>query len=203
MGAPKRPFEIGKQYVVRSFSLNFKHVFSLEYLYKKLHEWLIEEGYTKDGTGDGDDSWMEQLYLERVGGDGSKQIWIRWRTSKNYANSFFKLYLDIDYHILGMKKHEIVAKGTKVGTNKGEVEVFVTAKMAIDPDKTWDKSFIMKNKRLQYVYLNRIYKQRIEEVENELVRDSARLLGAIKQYFQLESWLPEYAGQSFHPEKGE
>lgn len=191
-------FELNKPWKVRQFSLNFKHVFSLEFLYKRLHEWLVEEGYCGSG-----DKWIERLYLERIDGGGGKQIWIWWRTDKQHTNSFFKFYLDVDFHILGLKKEEIIVNGTKVGTNKGECEVFVTAKMELDPNKQWNKNFILKNPYVQNFYLNRMYKSQIEAAEDQLVKDAARLLGAIKQYYQLESWLPEYAGPGFHPERGE
>ena len=159
---PSRPFELHKPWVVRSYSLNFKHVFSMEYLYKRLHEWLIEEGYTEDSSGPHGDKWMEHLYLERVDGRGAKQIWIWWRTDKEYSNKFFKFYLNVDFHALNLSTDEIVVEGTKVKTNKGEVEVFVTAKMELDPANEWDKNFILKSKWLQKFYLNSLYKDRIE-----------------------------------------
>ena len=68
---------------------------------------------------------------------------------------------------------------------------------------TFGLRILATNKWLQKFYLNRMYKDRIEAVENELIRDSARLLGAVKQFYQLESWLPEYAGKGFHTKKGE
>ncbi|MBN1544664.1 hypothetical protein JW898_04330 [Candidatus Woesearchaeota archaeon] len=197
------PYELKKPWVVRQFSLNFKHIFSFEYLYKRLHEWLIEEGYCEDSSGDRGDKWIEKMYLERISSNGARQIWVWWRVDKPYANDFFKFYLDIDFHGLNLKNEQIVVDGTKVDTNKGEVEVFITAKIELDPKGDWEKNFVLKNRWIQNFYLNRIYKDRIEQVENELVRDGARLLGATKQYFQLESWLPEYAAQPFHPKKGE
>jgi hypothetical protein len=193
------PYELGKRWVVKQFSLNYKHVFSMEYLYKRLHDWLIEEGYCSQNT----DKWIEKLYLERISGNGMKQIWIWWRTDKEYASPFFKFYLDVDFHALGLTDAEIVSEGSKIKTNKGEIEVFITARMELDPKKEWDKNFVLRNEMLRRFFLNRVYKDRIEQVEEELIRDSARLLGAVKQYFQLESWYPEYAEKPFHPSKGE
>jgi hypothetical protein len=192
-------FELQKKWTVRQFSLTFKHVFSMEYLYKRVHEWLVEEGYTNDG----DDKWIEQLYLERLSSNDARQIWIWWRTGKNGANKFFKYHLNVDFHGLNLKNDSIVVDGTKVDMNKGEVEVFITAAMELDPDGEWNKHFFLKNKYIQNFYLNRIYKERIESAEDDMVKDCARLLGAVKQYFQLESWLPEYTGKPFHPAKGE
>jgi len=192
--------KLGKQWIVRQFSLNFKHIFSFEYLYKRVREWLIEEGYCGEGP-----DWIEKLYLERIDGRGAKQIWVWWRMNKSpYPNNpFFKFYLDVDYHVLNLTTQEIVVEGSKVKTNKGECEIFITAKMELDPSGAWDKNFMLKSKYLQKFYLNRIYKEQIEKTEDELVRDASRLLGAVKQYYQLESWLPEYAGPGFHPKKGE
>lgn len=196
------PYQLHKKWTVRNFRFNFKNIFSLEFLYKRVHEWLIEEGYRTSGGGPTGDQWMEKLYLERDLG-GAKQVWIWWRSDKNYASNFFKFYLDVDYHLLGLVPHEIVVDGQKIKTNKGEVDLFVTIKMELDPDKSWDNNFLLKNKYLQNFYVNRIYRKQIEEVENEAVRDAARLLGAVKQYFEMESWVPEYTGKPFHPARGE
>ena len=197
------PYELGKKWTVRSFRFNYKDIFSLEYLYKRVHEWLIDEGYVKDGGGPGGDYWMENLFLERDLGGGAKQLWIWWRTEKSpYSTPFFKFYMDVDFHVLGLLPYEIVVDGQKVKTNKGEVDMFVTIRMELDPGKQWNKNFILGNKYIQNFYVNRIYRRQIEAVENEAIRDAARLLGAVKQYFQMESWVPEYAGKPFHPEKG-
>jgi hypothetical protein len=67
----------------------------------------------------------------------------------------------------------------------------------------WDKHFFLKYKTLQNFYLNRVYKKQLDDAEQMLVRDAARLLGAVKQYMQIESWLPEYAHKPFQPAKGE
>ncbi|MBW2966913.1 hypothetical protein KY362_00345 [Candidatus Woesearchaeota archaeon] len=194
---------LNKPWQVRKTRLVYKHVFSMTYLYKRVREWLVHEGYVSDGGGPNGDRWMEKLYLERISGNGMKQIWIWWRCSKNYPNKFCRFYLNLDYHILGLTTQEIVVQGTKVKTNKGEAEITITARMELDPDKEWNKNFILRNYYLQNFFLNRIYRRRIQSFEDELVRDMNRLLGAIKQYFQLESWVPEYTGEPFHPAKGQ
>ena len=198
------PYTLHKPFTVRTFSINYKHVFSLEYLYRRIHEWLAEEGYCDlVGSGDNSDRWIEKLYLERISANGAKQIWIWWRMDKKHPNPFFKFYMNVDFHAVNLMDHEIVVEGTKVKTNKGEVEVFITAKMELDPQGGWEKNFVLRNRYLQEFFLNRIYKDRIEQVENEMVKETARLLGAVKQHLQLESWLPEYSGKPFHPAKGE
>lgn len=195
------PYEIGKTQTIRQFSLNYKHIFSMEYLYKMLHEWLLEEGYNGESDMGRSDNWMERLYLERMQTPTAKQIWIWWRPYKEWSK-LVKFQLNVDFHGLYVQPHELVVNGTKVKTNKGEIEVFITARMTVDPKKEWNDHFFLKNKYIQNFYLNRIYKKRLEMAENQLIKDSARMLGAVKQYMQLESWLPEYTGKAFRPEKG-
>lgn len=196
------PYKIDETQVIRQFSLNYKHVFSLEFLYKGIHEWLLEEDYNGvSQSGEHHDNWIEKLYLERMLGPGVKQIWIWWRCQKDFS-PLVKFHLNIDYHLLGLTDHEVVVDGTKIKTNKGEVEVFVTAKMQLDGAE-WNKHFFLKNKLLQRFYLNRLYKRQLEYAEAELVKDAARLLGMVKQYLQMDSWLPEYARKPFQPVKGE
>ncbi|MFC1723496.1 hypothetical protein ACFL0V_05135 [Nanoarchaeota archaeon] len=193
------PYTTNKKQMIRFFSLNFKHVFSMEYLYKRIHEWVLDEEYA-----DGDnDVWIEKFYLERVSGNGAKQIWILWRTDKDFVNKFYKFYLNIDFHCLNLTSTEVVHEGTKVKMNKGEVETFIIAWMELDPQGEWNKHFFLRNKWIQNFMLNRVMKRRIEAAEEQLIKDSSRLLGAVKQYFQLESFLPEYAEKSFHEPKGQ
>lgn len=192
------PWYIGEKKVVRKFSIKYKDVFSMRYLYRRVHEWLMEEDYWSEKSS----QWGEKLYLERISGNGNKELWIWWRSSKNYTQSFFKFYMDIDYHVLDLKDKEIVVDGKKVKTHDGEVEVLVTASIQLDPDKSWNKNFILKNFYLQNFFLNRIYKTRIVQAENQLIEDAAKLLGAVKQYLQLESWVSEFTRRPFHPAKG-
>ena len=146
---------------------------------------------------------MEKLYLEQVSNNGMKNMWVWWRCEKNPEGPYFRYYLNVDFFCLALSAHEMVANGKKIKTNKGEVTVYITAKMAIDPDEKWKKGTFTQSKYLQKFFIDRVYKQKIEEMEDGLVKDTARLLGAVKQYFQLESWLPEYTGEHFHPKKGE
>jgi hypothetical protein len=197
------PVPLNKPWMVRKQQLTFKHIFSMQYLYQRIRDWLNEEGYSSDSYGGDADKWMEKLYLERVDGKGAKQVWIWWRVKKHYANSFFTFYLDMEYHLLNLQTHEIVVEGQKVKTNKGECEFTVTSKMALDEEGGWDKNFILRNDLLRRFFLGRVYKKRIEMVEDELVKDVSRLIGAVKQYYQLESWIPEYKGPGFQPAKGQ
>ena len=191
------------KFTLRETRLNYKHVFSMEFLYKRIHEWLIHEGYVKEGSGDfaRGDSWLERLYLERVNANGAKQIWIWWRTFKD-VNPYIRFHLDVDFQCLNLTKSEIVHEGTKVGTNKGEVEFFARASLEIDPNGDFKKNFLLKNPTILNWYLNRMMKNHIEQNEKVLMGDYDRILSAGKQYFQIESWLPEYTGKPFHPAKG-
>ena len=195
------PYAIGQMQTIRQFSLNYKHVFSMEFLYKRLHEWLVEEGYTGESGMGKKDIYMENLYLERMQTATAKQIWIWWRPFKEWSR-LIKFRLDVDFHGLFIEPHEVVVNNKKVKINKGEIEVFITARMIVDQKKEWDDHFFLKHKFLQDFYLNRIYKKKMEQAEAQIVKDSARILGAVKQYLQLESWLPEYSARPFVPEKG-
>ncbi|MBI4738309.1 hypothetical protein HY772_01890 [Candidatus Woesearchaeota archaeon] len=183
------------------FSVLYRETFSLEFLYKSIRDWLINEGYVTDGGGSNGDRWMESLMVERTSGSGAKDYWIWWRTGKQ-VNPYFKWLLNIDYHTLGLLTTEMMHEGTKIKVNKGEVEVFIKATLIVDPDELWDKHFLLKNKQFQKMYKTRFYKREIEEQETLLYKDAYRLQGAIKQFLELKGWLHEYSGEAFHPMKG-
>lgn len=176
-----------------AFSLNYKGEFTLELLYKLIREWVLENGY-------GPDKWMETLYLQRDSAAGSEH-WIWWRTTKK-SGKYFLYKFNIDFHTLGMNKVEIVHEGKKIKANKGEIEIFFDMRLITDPEDLWDKSWLMKQKWIRKIWLDKVYKKDIDEQEVIAIEDAYRLQGILKQYLDLKGFLSEYAGELFHPVKG-
>jgi len=164
--------------------------------YEDLHDWLKEHGWT-----DWEDKWdhYETFYLEKIDKGGFKEVWIKWRPHRiPEKNSYYRYWLDLDFHCIALKDTEIVKEGKKLKVQKGEVELFVTAIMELDYKGEWSNHPILKffNK----LFPERIFKKEIfGEHKRELYREAYELQNYIKQWFKMKRHLPYEETKSFAP----
>jgi len=187
----------GQEYLkVTYWLLNYKDVFSMNYLYLLMHEWMIEEGYCTRA----DEEFAERMYLERIT-PGGKEIWIRWRMQKKdpQGSKLFRWDLDIDFHVLTLKDVEVMHKGQKFKADKGEVEVTCQANLVIDPEQEWENHWFLKHFKKLVIY--RLLKNRLEWHRLNLWEEAYRLQEALKTYLKLETYLPEREGAEFWAKK--
>ncbi len=173
-----------------------KDVFSMEYLYFMLHEWLIEHKYC---TRDSDSAFNETFYEQRDFGGGPREIFIRWRVTKESGNIRFKdpLYyyeLDIDMHALGIKPTEVVVKGKKLGADTGEIEVSINARLVTNTKKYPGDTF----KKLIAFAKGRPMKSRYSAHKSDLINEMTELQEAVKGYFQIDTYLDEAALEKWY-----
>ncbi len=183
---------MGKEIVVADFSVKYKKYFSMEGLYKLLHEWLIEEGFTDSLGGE---EYIEKLYLEKETPAG-KEIWIWWETENiPFGSKYYKKKIEIKYHCLGLKSAETIYKGKKVEINSGEVEVMVTGTIETDYLNKIEKHPILG--LFEKFLRERLLKKQLEAMERDFYRDLMRLQGTIKKYLGLKLWAQ--AADTIHP----
>ena len=187
---------MGKKVKIAEFSIVYKDVFSWEWLYKTVHTWLNDEGWKWENG----DKWKEVNFVQRNLPSG-KEVWIWWRTEKD-RGKYIKTFLDVEYHILGMKDIELMHENNKMKVQNGEVEVFIKAYIQLDPKGEIEKLPWMKSEFVQNWFNKRWYKKEIKQEEVKLYGDAYRLQHAVKQYFDLKGWIGEYAGRPFIPKKG-
>jgi len=169
---------------VARFLIDYKDIFSLSYLYKLMHEWLVEEGYALRA----DEEFPEVFYLQRDTPHGL-EYWIRWRLLKKpYKTSLWCYALDIDMHAYMMKKVELILAGKKYEVDKGEIEIEVQGNLIVDPDKKIEKSLLRSFKPL---IVKSLLRKRFEDHRIALYKDVYRFQDAIKTYLKLETYLPE------------
>lgn len=179
---------------VTSSSVKYKDIFDMKAFYEALHEWLNEFGWTD--IQDKLDKY-ETFYGERIGRDGAKELWIRWRMHKNpAAAAMLTYYLDFDFHCLQLVSTEVVREGKKLKVNKGEVEIIIKSFI----DEKYKEKFA-NNPLLKHVselFSNRIYNTVIDQRKKELYQEVYILLNFIKQWFKLKRYLPYEEVKSFH-----
>lgn len=185
-------------YIFQPFApvkVKYKDVFDIKEFYLSMQEWLLEHDW-KDEE-DKLDRW-ETYYGERVSQDGSKEIWFRWRATKDAPHSvYLKYYIDLDYHCLGLSPAEIVKEGRKMKVNKGEIEIAIN--MSIEPKylSEFEKSALLK--QVKELFQKRVYHKVLEQRKKELYQEAYELQNYIKQWFKLKRYLPYEETRSFFP----
>ncbi len=174
-------------------SVKYEEVYDMKELYKLIRDWLIAEGFASDKK----DEYMEEFYLEKHGQTSGREIWVWWRTNREpHGSKYFKYFLNVDYHVLGMKDVEIMYKGQKVKAQKGEVEVMLNAYIELLPGKELKGPL----KMFSDLFKKRIYRKEIKEHEDKYREDIYRLQGHVKQFLELKGFLPE--SEIFRPVRG-
>ncbi len=164
-----------------SFKLNFKDAFSLKYLYKLLHEWILDAKYASAE----DSEFGEVYYLQRENPKSGKQVTVRWRVRKDPGDpsKLFRYDLDIDINVLGLKEVEVPYKNKKIAMDMGEVEIECRGNLVIDPDQKWEKNKWLKPFKSFFVY--KMLKTRYDNHRNEVYNDVNALQNMIKNYFKI------------------
>lgn len=184
---------------VAKFEIENEEVFHLKNLYKRIYEWLDDEGFVSVDVGD---DKIERFYLDRTLLSGNKEHHIWWRAiMEPRDNKFYRYFLKINYQTLNVKKMEIMHKGQKFGTNKGDVIIRVESWLQMDYQNetdSWDNNSFLK--LFKTWFKKRVYKEKIDWYKKDLYRSTYRLHTAIKQYLQLK--MTDDWGRPFHPEKG-
>jgi hypothetical protein len=166
--------------VVDEITINYKGKFSLEGLYKMMHDWLSTKKYVSP---DSADEKFEDYYFETIlPGGTAKNHWIWWRTQKKY-NDFFIYGIDVDFQTLVISSVEEVYKGVKVKLNDGELILKLKPKIIIDPEGRWTQDWFSE---LAYKHLYRKhYWALIEEREIDMYDQVYALSDKVKQYLGL------------------
>jgi len=178
------------------FEIEHEDVFHLKNLYKLVHEWLVDEDFVSVDTGD---DKIESLYLDRTKPVGDKEHHIWWRAIQvPRGNNYYRYFLKIDWQTLYMKKIEIMHKGHKFSTNKGDVILRIEAWLQLDYKDKWRKSPLLRI--FDKWFRQRFYLENIKKYRDDLYAAAFRLNQTIKQYLELKA--PADWGRPFHPARG-
>ena len=184
-----------KKLSVANYEIINKQVFTVENLYKMVHDWLIENQFFDKVTGD---DKFETMYMENIAQDGTKEVNAWWRTEKSIAsNKYYKYDLDIEYHVLLMKNVEVTYANQKFKTSHSEVSLKVHANLILDPHDKWTSGFL---KRFDNLFRNRIYKVNIEAHMRDLYRQAYDLQARLKQFLKLNQFME--VGAELYPKLG-
>lgn len=162
--------------------------FDANYLYIMVYEWLGDNGWHSRK----DVKFPEKAYIDRDFGPGGREVWAYWRLTKKIMGTpedFVKKHFDITFHFLNLKSHEIVYKGKKIKTQKGEFEIDVNAYLVFNEKLFWSKTPIIKY--FQKIMMERTLKIKKEKWRDELRLEAHRLREMLYIYLKLPHFYPE------------
>jgi len=182
--------------LVAKFEIEHEDVFHLKNLYKKIHDWFIEEEFLDP---DGFVDKFETLYWERIKPNGAHEHHIWWRTQKiPYANKYYRYVVRLDIQTLNMKPFEVLVNGQKMGTNKGDVILRMEAWLQLDFKNKWQNHWFLKH--FDQMFRTRIIYKQIEAYKKDLYDASYRIQNKMKRWLELKTPYPMM--RDFHPERG-
>ena len=175
--------------------LKYKDVLDFGEFYTALYYWVMQHDWRDEDSGE---EFFETYYGEKVSQSGSKEIWTRWRLMRNADDGqYFKLYLDIDIHCLGLASIEIVKDGRKIKAQKGEVEITLVGTIHQKFMSEFAKNDILKH--FQTVFTRKIYKSNIDARTKQLYHEVYELQHFIKQWLKLKRYNPYAETRAFYP----
>lgn len=179
---------------INKFQLTYKDVLDMNYLYTLVHEWLIENEFATKK----DEDFPEVSYLQRENPQFGKEVWFRWRLQKYLPPEDTKIWridLDIDVHILGWKKVEMIVKDKKVKTDTAEVEWNVVPALVFDNEK-----FLEQNpwtKKWKKLIKTRLLRKQFDKYKFETFSQSMAFQNALKEYLEIQRYTEDKQFREF------
>jgi len=182
---------------IKKWNISIKDTYNLEYLYQLIRQWGQQNGWAPNN----DYEFKEVFYVQRDHPQFGKEMRIRWRWEKKPdggpekdKGALFWYYIDLDYHMLGIKDVEINWRGQKIKAQKGEFELDCDAYLMIDPAGQWDKSIL---KPFRDLFIRRIVKSKFEFHKNEVNTAALKLRDFIFNYMKVTAYYPVKEGGEF------
>ncbi len=180
---------------VARIKLKYKDVLDFGEFYTALYYWVMQHDWSDEESGM---EFFETYYGEKVNQSGAKEIWARWRLTRDAEDGkYFKFYLDIDIHCLGLAPIEIVKDGRKIKTMKGEVEISIVGNLCQKFVSEFAKNDILKH--FSSVFTKKIYKSTIDARTKQLYHEVYELQHFIKQWLKLKRYNPYVETKAFYP----
>ncbi len=190
-------FEIKRDVDIEAaaIKLKYKDVLDFGEFYTAIYYWMMQHGWRDEDTGD---EFWEPYYGEKVSQSGSKEIWSRWRVFRNADDGqFFKFYLDMDIHCIGLSPIEIVKDGRKIKAMKGEVEISIRGYVHQKFVGEFAKNDILKH--FSSLFTKKIYKATIDARTKQMYHEVYEFQHFLKQWLKLKRSSPYGETRQFHP----
>ena len=194
-GKPK-----GISYPAWNTVVKYQGVFVLRGIYKEIMEFMKDLDYTDEERF----HYWERYYYEKQSADPreGKTMWL-WLRGKKIdgpdVSKYYYYYISIDFTARFLKDVEVMKEGEKLKAQSGYIEIMVDSGVMVDRYGKWQSHWLLKH--LHDFYFHRIWYKQLEDKKHSVRDDALKLTRMIKQYFELESFLP-MQGETFVPSHG-
>ena len=191
---------VGTDYPSWSTLIKYQGVFVLRPLYKEIMEFMKDLDYTDEERF----HYWERYFYEKHSNDPNegKTMWV-WLRGKKIdgpdVSQYYYFYINIDFTVRFLKDVEVMKDGEKFKAQSGYIEIFLDSGVVVDRHGKWSEHWLLKH--LHDFYFHRIWYKQLEDKKHMVKDDALKLMRMIKQYLDLESFLP-LKGETFVPSHG-
>lgn len=179
-----------------TLTIIYKDIFNFKNLYEMMHEYLTEEGFVDD-NGDGKDSFEVFYWERRKPGTGAKDYNIWWRLKKD-VSAWWQYRVNVDFLGLHIDNTEVMHEGKKVKLQNGELDLFITPFIVLDPKKRWQKGTMFDS--FIRPFRLRAIKKEFSWHKQQMEGFGAEFQAKVKDFFDLKQF--EDMGEPLHGRKG-
>ncbi len=151
---------------------HYNNYFDFKELYRVSFEYLMDQGWDMN----------EKAYKESLQAGGAKEIEVEWEATRKVSD-YFKYYMKIRFHPMGMTSVEVEIDGVKQKMNKGLLDVEIEIALIKDYEDRWANRPLFKF--LRTLYDRYIIKDRIEKYEEKLIIEMDEFVNQTKAYLAM------------------
>ncbi len=157
--------------IIGESSVKYNGVFDMPLLYKKLHGWILREGFKLP---------KEVKYVERIKPFG-KIIDFTWKTSKEELDGYVVMELEVKFLLIGLTEVELDRPSGKIKLNKADASFSFSATLVRNPgNKAWSDGSVMAKVYDRYIIADQLDKFRID-----LYKKTEKLVDETKTFLAL------------------
>lgn len=163
-----------KVYVTENQKLKQSGIWNMDEFYKILYRWFEFQGY----------SFHEDMYKQVDDPSGSQVLEMRW-TARSEVDTYIRRVIKMAFLITGFGSAELEKDGIKIKTNKGTIEIRLTAYLELDYNNEWTTGF---KKNLRAIYDKYLIKKRIEDEHAKFYDQINKFTDEIRQFLYLNQY---------------
>jgi len=151
---------------------HYNNYFDFKETYKTLFDYLLDQGWDMN----------EKAYKEVLQAGGAKEIEVEWECIRKVSD-YFKFWMKIKFHPMGMTNVEVEIDGVKQKMNKGSMDIEVEIALIKDYEDRWgNKPFF---KFLRTLYDRYLIRDRVERYEERLIQEMDEFVNQAKAYLAM------------------
>lgn len=163
---------VEKDSLIKTKIKHYDNLFDFKETYRILFEWLMDQGYDVN----------EKSYKEVLQAGGAKEIEVEWEATKKVSD-YFKFWIKIKFHPMGMTSVDVEVDGVKTKMNKGKMDIEVECALMKDYEERW--STIPFFKFLRTFYDKYLIRERIEQYEGRCIQEMEEFVSQAKSFLAI------------------